>query len=219
MNDGHELSDYVLGELDNDARARVEQRIAQDPSFGDQVKSLRPIVARLQDIPAGAWQSLGSAPARSEPQRRRFARRQGLMPKLAIGLAALVLFAIGLGAGVLLEKPSGAGRQGLALNRLADAPPGASGTAQLVGSNRLRLVVQNLSPTRAGIYYEAWLMSSARVLVPLASFSVDQRGHAQVELQLPASPTRYRYIDVSLQHAGSVEHSGISVLRGATSPA
>jgi uncharacterized protein YfaS (alpha-2-macroglobulin family) len=57
------------------------------------------------------------------------------------------------------------------------------------------------------------------VLVPLASFSVDQHGHAQVDLQLPASPTRYRYFDVSLQHAGSIGHSGTSVLRGATSPA
>ncbi|MBV9917382.1 MAG: anti-sigma factor [Solirubrobacterales bacterium] len=218
MTDGHELSDYLLGELDDDARARVEQRIAQDPSFGDQIKSLRPIVERLQDIPAGAWQSLGSAPVRTEPERRRFPRRRGLMPKLAMGLAALVLFAVGLGAGILLEKPSGAGSQGLALNRLADAPPGAAGTAQLVGSDRLRLVVKNLSPTRTGVYYEAWLMSSARVLVPLASFSVDQHGHAQVELQLPASPTRYRFIDVSLQRTGSVEHSGISVLRGATSP-
>jgi anti-sigma factor RsiW len=77
MSDRHELSDYLLGELGDDARARVEQRIAQDSSFGDQVKSLRPIVERLQDLPPGAWQSLGSESARTEPKRRRFARRQG----------------------------------------------------------------------------------------------------------------------------------------------
>lgn len=141
------------------------------------------------------------------------------MPKLAIGLAALVLFAIGLGAGVLLEKPSGAGNQGLALNRLADAPPGASGTAQLVGSDRLRLVVQNLSPTRAGVYYEAWLMSSARVLVPLASFSVDQQrtrtGRAPAARLAHALPL-YRCLAATRRLGRALPDP---VLRGATSPA
>ena len=51
-----------------------------------------------------------------------------------------------------------------------------------------------------------------RPLVPSASAT-------DSELQLPASPTRDRYFDVSLQRAGSIGHSGTSVLRGATSPA
>lgn len=67
MNDGHELSDYLLGELDDDARARVEQRIAQDPSFGDRVRSLRPIVERLQDIPPGAGSRSDRRPREPSP--------------------------------------------------------------------------------------------------------------------------------------------------------
>jgi hypothetical protein len=116
---------------------------------------------------------------------------------------------------------SGAGvtpaTRALALRPLGATPARASGVAYVTSGDRLVLVTDHLPVTSPGRYYEAWLMTNTRQLVPLASFRVDPTGHARVALQLPAAPTSYRYIDVSLQSAAAgTAHSAQSVLRGPT---
>jgi len=220
MTDDQELSDYLLDELSPEARHRMERRLAKDPELRERAESLTSLVGNLQTLPPAAWEAIGAQrtePA-SEPAAspRRFRR---LTPRVAIGLAtaAIVLFAAGIGVGVLLERGSGPSGATVALKPLPGSRSTATGTARVTGSERLDLVVTGLPPNAAGSYYEAWLMSSTTKLVPIASFTVDAQGHAHLQLTLPAPASSYRYIDVSRQlPRNGTAHSGDSVLRGAT---
>jgi anti-sigma factor RsiW len=220
MTDDQQLSDYLLGELDPGARQQMERRIAENPELRARAERLTPLVSTLQTLPRAAWEAVGadqgelkSAPGR--PPRRSWR----LTPRVAIALvsAALVLLAAGTGLGVLLERGSGPSGAKVALKPLPGRPSAASGTARVNGSERLNLVVAGLPRNTAGSYYEAWLMSSATKLVPIASFTVDSHGRAHLQLTLPAPASSYRYIDISRQlPRNGTAHSGDSVLRGAT---
>ncbi len=220
MTDDQELSDYLLDELDADARRQMERRLAEDPELRARAERLSPLVSSLQTLPPAAWEAIGAdrgqpatAPA---PPPRRSGR---LTPRVAIALAttAIVLFAAGIGVGVLLERGSGPSGATVALKPLPGSPSPASGTARVNGSERLDLVVSDLPPNAAGSYYEAWLMSSTTKLVPIASFTVDSQGRAHLQLTLPEPASSYRYIDISRQlPRNGTAHSGDSVLRGAT---
>ena len=51
----------------------------------------------------------------------------------------------------------------------------------------------------------------------LGSFRVGAKGGATVELPLPVDPSRYRFLDVSVERDdGDPSHSSRSVLRGRT---
>jgi anti-sigma-K factor RskA len=220
MTDDQQLSDYLLGELDPEARRRMERRIAEDPELRARAESLSPLVSSLQALPPVAWEAIGadrgepkSTPA---PAPHRFRR---LTPRVAIALAtaAIVLFAAGIGAGMLLERGSGPSGAKVALDPLPGQSSAASGTARVNGSERLDLVVTGLPRNAGGSYYEAWLMSSTTKLVPIASFTVDSDGRAHLQLTLPEPASSYRYIDISRQlPRDGTAHSGDSVLRGAT---
>ena len=220
MTDEQELSDYLLDELDAEARRRMERRLAEDPELRARAEGLSPLVSSLQTLPPAAWEAIDTdrgeaATATARPPRR--SRR--LTPRVAIALAtaAIVLFAAGIGAGVLLERGSGPSGAKVALKPLPGSRSAASGTARVNGSERLDLVVSDLPPNAAGSYYEAWLMSSTTKLVPIASFTVDSHGHAHLQSRLPAPASSYRYIDISRQlPRNGTAHSGDSVLRGAT---
>jgi hypothetical protein len=87
----------------------------------------------------------------------------------------------------------------------------------VLSDGELQLSVHGLAATTTGHYYEAWLMTSTQRLISLASFQVAKRGHAQLTVHLPTAPSRYRYIDISLQSvADGAGHSQQSVLRGPT---
>jgi len=79
------------------------------------------------------------------------------------------------------------------------------------------LEVSGLQPTDAGHVYELWLMDSTRDLISVATFRVNAAGAAQITAPLPAPPSHFRYLDVSLQPLdGTALHSSQSVLRGRT---
>jgi anti-sigma factor RsiW len=66
MTDDQQLSDYLLGELDPEARRRMERRIAEDPELRARAESLSPLVSSLQALPPVAWEAIGAD--RGEPK-------------------------------------------------------------------------------------------------------------------------------------------------------
>jgi anti-sigma-K factor RskA len=219
MKNEHDISDYLLGELEPHARARMERRLSEDPELRARADRLSPVVERLQTLPRAAWETIGvdGDPAPQADRARRFGGR--LTPRIAVALAAaaIVLFAAGIGVGTLLQRGSSPGGATVVLNPLPGGPAAAGGVAHVSGSQRLQLVVSHLPRTTAGSYYEAWLMTSTTKLVPIASFTVDAHGAAKLQLTLPAPAHSYRFIDVSRQLLrNGTAHSGDSVLRGAT---
>jgi len=228
--EGDQISSYLLGELEPAEASALEQRLAADPALREEVERLRPVVGRLETLPAEVWEAPeppplvppeGSAEARPAPARRR--RRLPaltLRPAVATGLAALLL-AVGIATGALFSGGSSDSRGGttdLVLERIDDGPAGAHGDVLLAGDRAQATVdVSGLDPSDSGNFYELWLLDDDGRMISLGSFRVGADGHAAVELPIPVSPSRYQYFDLSLQEDnGDPTHSGVSVLRGPT---
>jgi anti-sigma-K factor RskA len=230
-----QISSYLLGELDAAAAAEFERGMAADPELREEVEGLRPVVARLEAMPADAWEPAEPPPLRmpaesgepgaavdaAEP-RRPWLPTLTLRPAAAAGLATLLL-AIGLGAGLLVGVNEGGGSPDgsidLVLNRIDDGPTGAHGDVLLAGNEqRATLEIDGLDPSDGDQFYELWLLDDDGQMIALGSFRVGEDGEAEVDLPLPVEPDRYQYFDVSLQQDnGDPTHSGVSVLRGPTS--
>ncbi len=190
MTDDRELSDYLLGELPERRRLRFERRLADEPELALEVERLREVVIGLKGLPTDAWDQV---PARIEqpqrPPRARSIARPPLAARLAGALAlGLTLIAIGFFAGRATTGTTTPtiGGPTVALRALAAAPADAHGTASLSPSGTLEMTVERLPPTARGDFYEAWLMTSAQDLQPLASFAVGAGGTATVRVRLPA---------------------------------
>lgn len=225
------ISSYLLGELDAGEAAALERRLDADPELRAEVERLRPVVARLEQMPAEAWETTQPPPlampaeaaAPAAPSRRRRSRLPSLTlrPLPAASLAALLL-AIGV-AGGLLAGGSGSDASGgrttdLVLSRIDYGPASAHGDVLVAGDGAQATVdVSGLDPSGFGNFYELWLLDDDGRMISLGSFKVGADGHAAVELPIPVSPLRYRYFDLSLQEDnGNPTHSGVSVLRGPT---
>ena len=98
---------------------------------------------------------------------------------------------------------------------LAGLPGGLSGSrgsVTLIGAKphfKLRLTVSSLPAPRSG-RYEAWLYNSILDSRPLGHLHA---GAGATTFALPAGAGRFRWIDISRQPPGSVNHSGESQLR------
>lgn len=215
------LLDYLLDELAPGERAAFEA----DPARVAEARRLRPIVARLEALEREEWDPPEAPPLvlprAPEPAPRRARRRRlvTLRPLVAAGLA-LLLLAIGAGAGRL----AGGGREGggrvVALDPVEPAGGSAHGTATiLAGGGRARFTVRGLKPSTDGDFYELWLMNSADDLVSLGAFRVPASGTATVTVPLPADPDRFSALDVSAEPAdGNPAHGARSVLRAPLHP-
>ena len=234
------LSDYLLGELPDDERARFERELAGDPELAAEAERLRPVVARLESLDPAAWDppaapplpplappatvpAPGTPPATDTPAagppRARSRRRRALVlrPFPAAALAA-VLLALGVGTGLLLgggdDDGAGGGRQ-LALQPVEPLGGSASGTATLASDgSRATVRVTGLPPSARGEFYELWLLNSPDDLVSLGSFRVPASGEADVTIPLPGDPADFAALDLSIEPPdGDPGHSSRSVLR------
>jgi anti-sigma-K factor RskA len=215
------LVDYLLGELAPEERAAFEA----DPARVADAERLRPIVTRLESLEREEWDPPeapalvlpGTRESRTTPRRRR--RVLTLRPLVAAGLA-LLLLAIGVGAGRLLDDGGGNDRgRVLALDPVEPAGGSAHGTATILAGGRARFTVRDLKPSTNGGFYELWLMNSADDLVSLGSFRVPASGNADVTVPLPADPDGFAALDISAEPAdGNPAHSASSVLRAPLKP-
>lgn len=122
-----EAGAYLLGELDAEQRAAFEHALAQDAALRAEVERLRPLVTRLDALPAEAWEeaeppplrlpadalagdggaataTAATPPARTRrPTRSDRARRRLVMRPAFAALAAAVLLGVGVGIGALLD--------------------------------------------------------------------------------------------------------------------
>ena len=214
MNDA---TDYLLGEMEPDRAADFERALAKDAELRAEIEALRPVVRRLEALPAEGWDAASPPPLKlpglpepSAPRRPRFVLR----PAVA-ALCAVALLAAGVGLGVILDRePEPATR--LVLSPIEGVDPGASGRVG-VTSDRVNVRVSGLPPTADGQFYEMWLLGADKQLVGLGSFQVGKDGMATLKLPLPVDPGQFSYFDISLEPAdGDPGHSGVSVLRGPT---
>lgn len=176
-------------------------------------------------VPAGVDSPAPPAPAEASEGshgRAPVAGRRLWSLRPAFAVAALVVaLVLGGGIGAALDG-GGSGDEkeapAVALSPLS-ASSRASGEVAMPGRDEMVLTVSDVPPSQRGQYYELWLLDADGETVPVASFRVGADGTANLRLPLPVDPARYRYFDISRQHAGQgTEHSADSVLRGPTSP-
>ena len=213
---------YLLGELDDAQSAEFERAMTADPELRAEVERLRPVVTKLERVPAEAWETpepppLVMPPAEPASRRRWWSsqpRRLVLRP-LAAAACAVVLLAAGIGLGAWLDRdPAPDGR--LVLQPVGDLDPGASGNIA-VSDDGVTVRVTGLRPTDDDQFYELWLLGADKRLVGLGSFRVGDDGAATLKLPLPLNPGAFQYFDLSLEPGdGDPGHSGVSVLRGPT---
>ena len=226
MSDERWLSDYVLGEQTESEAAESRRRLDADPALRARAARLAEVSATLHELSPAAWEVASGSESTAPAARARAVGPRGrwlrVSPALTAALAVVAL-AIGVGVGALVWSgggghAAGAAARTVALQPLPGTSAGATGSARVTSDGQLTLSVNRLPATGAGRYYEAWLMTDTRHLVPLASFEVRGSGSARVTVPLPAPAARYRYFDVSLQTvSGGTAHSHRSVLRGPTS--
>jgi len=108
-----------------------------------------------------------------------------------------------------VRRPSGAG-----LVSLPGGLSNARGSIRVLGKGatlRLELSVTGIPSVRGG-HYEIWLYNSIVDSEPVGRLL---SGAIRRTFRLPRNAHRYRWIDISFQPAGFVNHSGESVLRAA----
>lgn len=217
MNDRELAAEFVLGEVEEQRREEIERRLRAEPAFRAEVEALRAMTGQLQELPADVWPPPPDGAGIPSPRRWR-KRTWTWRPAVAIA-SLLVALAVGIGIGDLLAGGGGeqvAPTATISLQPLRAGSP-AHASVRMPDPGTMVLDVAGLQPAGRGHYYELWLMSSASRTVPVASFSVNANGHAEVRVPLPAAPAAYRYFDVSRQAASAgTTHSGESVLRGPT---
>jgi anti-sigma-K factor RskA len=231
-----DVSDYLLGELPPEDVLEAERLMREDPEFREQVERLRPVVARLDDLPPAAWEPLEPPPLRApqeaggrEPASE---RRAGLLDRLrgnfvlrpaVAAVCALGLIAAGVGAGLAIDGEGGGGGSA-PVDRFVMAPFGegnfsASGVAlvsEAEDGSTADVRVAGLRPSSSGDFYELWLLDDPEEptrLISLGSFRVPRSGEAMVDVPLPVDPERF-FFDLSVEAVdGDPAHSGNSVLR------
>jgi anti-sigma-K factor RskA len=124
-----ELSAYLLGELGPEERVAFERALAEDGALQAEVERLRPVVARLDALPAEGWadapeppplrlpsealETAVAAPAGARPasaarrERRRFLRGPLVVRPAFAALGAAALLALGIGLGTLIDGGGG----------------------------------------------------------------------------------------------------------------
>ena len=225
------LSDYLLGELENEQRDAFEAELARDPALAAEAERLRPVVTRLEALEPAAWDppeapALAPLPGTAEPAPPAPApagppwwRRALVVRPLVAGALALVLLALGIGAGLLLDG-GGSGDDAvsgrvLALDPVEPLGGDAHGTATLSAQDgRATVQLRGLTPNADGDFYELWLLNSPDDLVSLGSFRVPASGDLDVTVPLPGDPDAFAALDLSIEPGdGDPGHSSRSVLR------
>ena len=209
-----ELAALADGSLEPERRAEVEARIEASPILADRLAEQERAVALLR----GAGDEV-EAPAalRGRLEAQRSSRTVPTPRHLALGgLAAAAVAAVVIGFAVAGSGSHGARYQAaLAATPLA---PGAHGDASLTRTSsgwRINLHATGLPRLAGDRFYEAWLRSSAGVLVPIGTFN-DGRN---VTLWAGVSPVSFPGLSVTREQTdGNEASSGEKVLVGPVKP-
>ena len=170
------LSDYLLGELDDEQRDAFEAELARDPALAAEAERLRPVVTRLEALEPAAWDPPAAprsrrCPARGAAPRRRRAAR-------VVAPRARRAAAPGRGARARPARPRrrrrpaarrrlrrrrGQRPRARPRRRSSRSAATAHGTATLSAQDgRATVQLRGLTPNADGEFYELWLLNIAR---------------------------------------------------------
>jgi anti-sigma-K factor RskA len=210
-----ELAALADGSLAPERRAELEGRVEASPILADRLAEQERAVALLRgagdeaEVPSGL---------RARVAAERSARTVRTPRRLALGGVALAAVAAAAVAVVVLAGSHSAGPRFQAALGSTPLAPGASGDASLAKTSsgwRIHLQASGLPRRDGDRFYEAWLLSSNGVLVPIGTFNEG----ANVTLWAGVSPAGYTTLTVTREQAdGDQASSGQKVLVGPIRP-
>ena len=210
-----EIAALADGSVAPERRASLEAQVAASPALAERLAEQEQAVTLLR----GAGDEV-EAPSglRARVESQRSARTVRTPRHLALGgvAAAAAVVAVVIGVSVVGSGSHGARYQAA----LAPTPlvPGARGEASLTRTSsgwRIHLHATGLPHLAGSRFYEAWLRSSAGVLVPIGTFN-DGR---DVTLWAGVSPASFPVLTITREQTdGNQASSGEKVLVGSVRP-
>jgi hypothetical protein len=205
-----ELAALADGSLAPGRRAALEARVAADPELADRLAEQQRAVALTRGAAAEVEAPLALRERIDQRQRaRRAPPRRGLILAGAV-VPAVLAIAIGL----RVADSGGSGASFRAALAATAAVPAAGGDATFTKTDsgwRIELDATGLPRRQGALFYQAWLRSSAGVLVPIGTFNDGRK----VTLWAGVSPKDYPTLTVTRERAdGDQASSGEKVLVG-----
>ncbi len=205
--------------LDGTGEERADEGTASEELIAE-IESMRSLTRSLEQLSPSAWASALPPESANSSVGMKSSARSWKVAWATAAVAACLAAAFFVGAlshPFLRQAPKHVpvvtGK--VTLSPLAGQSSKATAVAYMTPRNRMVVRVHNLPRSPHGTFYELWLMTSPSDLVPVTSFKIGSSGAATLALVLPDSPTKYKYLDISVQttRAGTAI-SPNSVLRG-----
>jgi anti-sigma-K factor RskA len=192
------LNSVVLAYSAITAAKRIEPALLAEPAEPGELPDLSAMFAQIEA-------EAGERPRHSEPRRSRRV--------VLAGLAAAACIALGAGVTYAIEHHTTAAPSAEVVHLEPFDIGKTSGTAKIIGSDRIQLDASSLTPLGTTHFYQAWLTNAARTqLLSLGPLGPNGTGSYTLPTHLIDT---YTAIEVSVQAVnGNPAFSGISVLRG-----
>ncbi len=231
-----EAAGWVLGILDHDDADRFAEHLRSCPDCRAAVAELGPTARLLPTAapaaapPAGMQARTLAGVAQAAAAARRAERRsrwRGWNIRM-LALAAAVVIAAAVSAGLLLSRPTPAEAYTVALRSqpgLAAAEQAASGQAvarQAGGGWSVQLTVAHLADLGLGRFYECWWVSPGNrsghpVLISAGTFTVGPSGTATVQMWTAANPDTFPAVQITAETPANTGQRGQIILAGTAS--
>jgi len=205
-----ELAALADGSVAPEDRAALEAQIAASPILAERLAEQERAVALLR---GAAAETDAPAGLRARLDAQRSARTVRTPRRLALGgAAAAAVAAAAIAVVVVGSRSHSANAQAeLAPTALAPRAQGEATLTRTTSGWQIQLDATGLPRLAGDRFYEAWLRSSAGVLVPIGTFN---EGH-NVTLWAGVSPASFTVLTVTRERAdGNQASSGEKVLAG-----
>jgi anti-sigma-K factor RskA len=231
-----EAAGWVLGTLDPDEADRFAVHLRSCADCQAAVADLRPAARLLQtaapaaeppeDLQARTLDAVAQAATSARPGKRHIWRRTRSRQILA--LAAAVVIAAAVSAGLLVSRPAPAQAYTVVLRPQPGAGGGARAAAgravatQAAGGWSIQLTVSRLADLGPGRFYECWWAGPGNrpghpVLISAGTFTVGRSGAVTAQMWTAANPGTFQGMQITAQtSAGSGQHGRIVLTGTAT---
>ena len=225
-----EAAGWVLGVLDPGDADRFAAHLESCPSCQVEVAELGPVARLLQTaapdaVPPPGLQArtlagVAQAAAAARPGGR-LGRWRGWSTRM-LALAAAVVIAAAVGAGLLVSRPAG-----LAFTIPLHPRPGQAASGQAVARHTgsgwsIQLTVAHLADLGPGRFYECWYAGPGNrpghlALITAGTFTVGSSGAATVQMWSAADPDTFPTMQITAETPGGGAQHGQPVLSGTAS--
>jgi len=226
-----EAAGWVLGVLDRADADRFAAHLRSCPDCRAAVAELTPVAGVLRaaapaglpppDLQARTLAAVRQAAAESRPDRAAAWRaRWHRWNARMLTLAAAVVVAVGVGAGLLASQSGGGLSFAIALHPAAgQAASGQAVVHQADGGWSIQLTVAHLPDLGPGRFYECWYAGPASRpgrprLITAGTFTVSRTGTATAQMWSAADPRTFPTMQITAETSGDGSQHGHIILTG-----